>query len=278
MLAVQLSLIACICWGLSQFLAGIKTRELPVLTLLIYTSTSGLTVFLIATLVRGAPIPHDPKLGFAFLGGVAGIFGVYSLYRGLAVGSVSIVVPISALCALVPVTVGLIQGETPQPIQAIGIVAALCGGVLISFNKNTDTEKNPATRGIIPAVGAALGFGTFFVMMDVAGAVDPLWAAATTRLTSWLLVLSAVVLNRPPVKINIKHLPVVILIGALDSAAALAYTASTTQGMLSLVSVVSSLYPVVSVGLAAIFLKERLSRIQLIGFVLIIAGIAMIST
>ena len=115
-------------------------------------------------------------------------------------------------------------------------------------------------------------------MMDVAGAVDPLWAAATTRLASWLLVLSAVALNRPPVKIKVKHFPVVILIGALDSAAAFAYTTSTTQGMLSLVSVVSSLYPVVSVGLAAIFLKERLSSIQLTGFILIIAGIAMIST
>jgi len=277
MIAVNLALIACFCWGVSQFLAGIKTRSLPVLTLLTYTSTTGFTVFLICILVRGMPLPHEPDLVFALLGGVAGIFGVYSLYRGLAVGAVSIVVPISALCALVPVTFGLIQGEIPHIIQGIGIIAALCGGVLISLQKQTGNERSHGTQGIIPAIGAALGFGFFFVLMDVAGGVDPLWAATASRLVSFILVLSAAALVRPPLKIKPVHLPVVAMIGALDSAAALAYTTATTKGMLGLVSVVSSLYPVVSVVLAAIFLKERLRSIQRIGVVLIILGIAMIS-
>lgn len=81
MLAINLSLIACFCWGLSQFLAGIKTRTLPVLTLLAYTSLSGLTVFFFCTLIRGMPIPHEPNLLFALMGGSAGIFGVYCLYH-----------------------------------------------------------------------------------------------------------------------------------------------------------------------------------------------------
>jgi drug/metabolite transporter (DMT)-like permease len=278
MIAINLSLIACFCWGLSQFLAGSKARALPVLTLLAYTSATGFTVFIICTIIRGMPMPSDPNLVFALLGGVAGISGVYCLYRGLAVGAVSIVVPVSALCALVPVTASLIQGEIPHVIQAFGIVAALCGGVLISLQKETRVEKLVTTRGIIPALGAALGFGAFFMMMDVAGAVDPLWAATSSRLASFLLVLIAVSWKRPKLSINALHLPVVVMIGALDAAAALAYTTATTFGMLSLVAVVSSLYPVVSVVLAAVFLKERLRGSQLIGVVLIILGIAMIST
>ena len=278
MLAINLSLIACFCWGLSQFLAGIKTRSLPVLTLLAYTSLSGLTVFFVCTLIRGMPIPHEPNLVFALMGGSAGIFGVYCLYRGLAVGAVSIVVPISALCALVPVTAGLMQGEVPHIIQSCGIAAALCGGVLISLRRGTNKKDHPRTRGVVSAMGAALGFGFFFVLMDVAGTVDPLWAATASRLASFVLVLSALVLVRPPLRIKSIHLPVVVLIGALDSAAALAYTTATTQGMLSLVSVVSSLYPVVSVVLAVVFLKERLSSFQLTGVLLILMGVAMIST
>lgn len=277
MLAIYLSLLACFCWGVSQFLAGIKTRTLPVLTLMTFTSAAGFTVFLIATAIRGVPLPKEPNLVFALLGGVAGIGGVYSLYRGLAVGAVSIVVPVSALCALVPVAVGLIQGEIPHIIQGIGIFAALCGGVFISLQRKAGDVKPSTASGIIPAIGAALGFGTFFVLMDVAGAVDPLWAAAASRLAALTLVLSAVVLVRPPLKINPAHLPVVAMIGTLDAAAALAYTTATTKGMLGLVSVVSSLYPVVSVVLAAIFLKERLRGIQRLGVFLIIVGIAMIS-
>ena len=277
MIAFTLSLIACFCWGLSQFLAGIKTRSLPVLTLLAYTSTAGFAVFIISTMIRGVPLPREPNLIFALLGGVASIGGIYCLYRGLAVGAISIVVPVSALCALVPVTFSLAQGEIPHIVQGLGIVAALFGGVLISLQRKTGAEKRPSTRGIIPALGAALGFGMFFVFMDVAGAVDPLWATTASRLVSFLLVLCAILLNRPPLKINPIHLPVVIIIGTLDAAAALAYTAATTKGLLSLVSVVSSLYPVVPITLAAIFLKERLHSFQLIGVILIIGGITMIS-
>ena len=193
-------------------------------------------------------------------------------------GAVSIVVPISALCALVPVTAGLVQGEIPHIIQGTGIVAALCGGVFIALPNTAGPGKHHTAKGIIPALGAALGFGIFFVMMDVAGAVDPLWAATASRMASCLMVLSAAALIRPPLKIKPVHLPVVVLIGALDSAAALAYTTATTKGMLTLVSVVSSLYPVVSVVLAAIFLKERLRGLQPLGVVLIMVGVAMIST
>lgn len=278
MIAISLSLVACFCWGMSQFLAGIKTRTLPVLTLMAYTSTTGFMVLAVGLAVTGSAMPRDPNLFYAMLGGAVGIGGVYSLYRGLAVGAISIVVPISSLCALLPVFASLIMGEIPGTTQGIGMVSALCGGVLISIPQPAGGQPQSTVKGIIFAIGAALGFGGFFILMDVAGADDPLWAAAVSRLTSFILVMGAVLWKGPKLKIKTTHLPVVLLIGTLDTAAAFSYTVATTKGLLSLVSVISSLYPVVPVVLATLFFKEHLRGLQLPGVVLIVIGVALIST
>jgi uncharacterized membrane protein len=223
MLAVGLALIACLSWGISGFLAGTKSRVMPVLTLLVFSSMAGLGMFLFSVGVRGVPLPRDPNLLYAVLGGAGGVGGLYCLYRGLAEGAISIVVPVSALCVLLPVLTGLALGEVLHPHQVLGI------------------------------------------MLAIGGAVDPLWAAMVSRLSFFLFLLPAVLLKRPSLKVKAIHLPVVFAIGILDSTAALAYTSATTKGMLSLVSVISSLYPAVSVILAALILKERLRGFQFFG-------------
>jgi drug/metabolite transporter (DMT)-like permease len=277
MLAISLALIACLSWGTSGFLAGIKSKIMPVLVLLFFSSMAGLAMFAIGVGVRGAPLPRDPNLLFAVLGGLVGVGGLYCFYRGLATGAISIVVPISALCVLLPVAASLLRGEIFQPIQGLGMATAVGGGVLISLENNSGAEKKRLAAGIFPAFGAALGFGAFYVVMDLAGSVDPLWAATLSRTSFFLFLLPALLYKRPSLKIVFNHLPAVCIIGMLDGIAAFAYTSATTKGLLSLVSVVSSLYPAVSVILALLFLKERLRRFQLIGVVLAIIGIALIS-
>jgi len=277
MLAVSLALIACLGWGTSGFLAGIKSRVMPVLTLLLFSCSAGLGMFLIGVGLRGVPLPTDPNLLYAVLGGAAGVAGLYCFYRGLAVGAISIVVPVSALCVMLPVIAGLIRGEVLHPVQGFGMVAAIGGGVLVSLEKNSAATKKRLAAGILPAFGAALGFGAFYVVMDLAGAVDPLWAAMVSRSSFFLLLLPAVFYQRPSLKVKAVDLPVVCAIGLLDGIAAFSYTAATTRGMLSLVSVISSLYPAVSVILAALILKERLRRAQFAGVVLAITGIAFMS-
>ena len=278
MIAISLSLIACFCWGLSQFFAGIKTRTLPVLTILAYSSTAGFMVLAIGLVAMGSAMPRDPNLFYAGLAGAMGIGGVYSLYRGLAVGAISIVIPISSLGALLPVMASLLMGEMPGAVQGIGMVAAISGGVLISIPQHTGGQAKHPVKGILPAIGAALGFGSFYILMDVSGAIDPLWAAAASRLISLIIVMGAVLWKGPKLKIKATHLPVVFMIGALDAAAAFSYTVATTKGLLSLVAVISSLYPVVPVALATLFLKERLRGLQLPGVILIILGVMLIST
>jgi drug/metabolite transporter (DMT)-like permease len=151
---------------------------------------------------------------------------------------------------------------------------AIGGAVTISLEKKANVNKKRLAAGILPALGAALGFGTFYVVMNFAGAVEPLWAAMVSRLSFFLFLLPAVLLKRPSLKVKATHLPVVFAIGILDSTAALAYT---TKGMLSLVSVISSLYPAVSVILAALILKERLRGFQFFGVVIVIMGVTLIS-
>ena len=277
MLAVGLALIACLSWGISGFLAGTKSRVMPVLTLLVFSSMAGLGMFFISVGVRGVPLPRDPNLLYAVLGGAGGVGGLYCLYRGLAEGAISIVVPVSALCVLIPVLTGLALGEVLHPHQVLGIMLAIGGGVTISLEKKANVNKKRLAAGILPALGAALGFGAFYVVMDFAGAVDPLWAAMVSRLSFFLFLLPAVLLKRPSLKVKAIHLPVVFAIGILDSTAALAYTSATTKGMLSLVSVISSLYPAVSVILAALILKERLRGFQFFGVVIVIMGVTLIS-
>jgi drug/metabolite transporter (DMT)-like permease len=178
---------------------------------------------------------------------------------------------------MLPVLTGLALGEILHPLQGLGLVAAVGGGVMVSLEKNTAINKKRFAAGILPALGAALGFGAFYVVMDLAGAIDPLWAAMVSRLSFFLFLLPAILLKRPCLKIKTTHLPTVFTIGILDATAALAYTAATTKGLLSLVSVISSLYPAVSVILAAFILKERLQGLQFCGVVLAIVGVALIS-
>jgi drug/metabolite transporter (DMT)-like permease len=251
---------------------------MPVLTLLVFSSMAGLGMFLISVGVRGVPLPRDPNLLYAVLGGAVGIGGLYCLYRGLAVGAISIVVPVSALCVMLPVLTGLALGEVLHPLQVLGMVLAIVGGVAVSLEKKATVNKKRLAAGIVPALGAALGFGAFYVVMDMAGAVDPLWAAMVSRSSFFLFLLPAVLLKRPSLKVKVIHLPVVFAIGILDGTAVFAYTTATTKGMLSLVSVVSSLYPAVSVILAALILKERLRGLQFFGVVMAIVGVALIST
>jgi drug/metabolite transporter (DMT)-like permease len=214
---------------------------------------------------------------YAVLGGAFGIGGLYCLYRGLAVGPISIVVPVSSLCALLPVLAGFAIGEVLNPIQVFGMLLAISGGVMASLEKNTDANERRFAAGILPALGAALGFGAFFVVMDLAGSVDPLWAAMISRFSFFLFLIPAVLLKRPCLKIKTTHLPAVFAIGILDGTAVFAYTIATTKGLLSLVSVISALYPAVSVILAAFVLKEQLRGLQFFGVVLAIMGVTLIS-
>ncbi len=277
MLALSLAFAACLGWGIGDFLGGLKSRAVPVLTVLALSCLSGLALMGVLVAMRGTPPPPDPALFFAIAAGAVGVLGLLCLFRAMAVGSMAIVAAVSATGVALPVLVGLYGGDTPSGLQMTGMVVAVVGAVMAVREKGADTVRANVAAGAGLALGAALAFGSFFILIDLASRPDPLWAALLVRLSEGLCLLPAVLARRSALRAARCHLPAILGVGIFDALGVYAFSLATTQGMLSVVSVVGSLYPAVTVSLAALILRERPRRVQLAGISLTICGVALIS-
>jgi drug/metabolite transporter (DMT)-like permease len=176
------------------------------------------------------------------------------------------------------VIVGLSTGERPSGLQLAGMLAALVGVVLASREPDEGPERAAAARrSIALALVAALGIGTFFVGMDAAADADVAWAMLTARGVSVGALVAAAVVLRPAVRAPLPALPVLAVIGLLDASANGMFAYASTLGLLSLVAVLGSLYPVVTIALARAVLAERVQRVQAAGVALALAGVAAIA-
>ncbi len=198
-----------------------------------------------------------------------------------------VVAPISGLAAALPVVVGVAGGERPSGLQITGIVLALVGVALASREANPaasdrDGERRPAARarlagGVGLALVSAIGFGTFFVFIDRASEGDPAWALLTSKVVglSVIIVLFAALAPSPqPARAD---LPALAAVGTFDIAGQGLFAVATTEGLLSVVSVLASLYPVTTIVLARIVLGERLRALQRVGAVGALAGVGLIT-
>jgi drug/metabolite transporter (DMT)-like permease len=272
-----LALAASLSWGLGDFLAGIRARRLPVVTVLVVSQAAGLATIALVVGLRGVGPPEGRYLLFGSLAGVAGAVGLAALYRGLAVGPMSIVAPISATAAVVPVVVGVLTGERPSAAQAAGIALAVAGVVLASRMPGPDGPQGSRAEGVGLALVAALAFGLLLVALGEASEGDPYWGTLSMRATSFsLLVLAALVL-RPSFALDERDVPVLLLIGVLDTVGNVLFAVATTKSLLAVVAVLGQLYPVVTVLLARVVLGERISRGQGAGVVGAFAGVALIT-
>jgi drug/metabolite transporter (DMT)-like permease len=272
-----LALTASLSWGLGDFLAGLRTRRLAVVTVLVVSQAAGLSAIALVIAIRGIGPPDGRYLVFGSLAGVAGAVGLAALYRGLAVGPMSIVAPISGTAAVVPVVAGIVTGERPSAAQAAGIGLAVVGVVLASRARAGDGGHAARAEGAGLALVAALAFGLLLVALGEASEGDPYWGTFAMRGTSFsLLVLTALVL-RPSFALRERDLPVLLLIGVLDTAGNVLFAVATTKSLLALAAVLAQLYPVVTVLLARILLGERISRAQGVGVVSAFSGVALIT-
>jgi len=223
-------------------------------------------------------LPSWSAVGWAALAGSAGIVALGAFYRALAIGTMSVVAPISATAAAVPVLVGLAEGERPGGLQIAGMAAALAG-VILASREPVEEGCPPANRAAIGlALVAAAGFGTFFVGIDRASATAEVpWVIVVQRCCSVSLLVIATLVVRPSLPRDGASLLVLGAVGLLDLGANGLYALATTKGLLSVVSVLGSLYPAVTVVLARFVLAERIARIQEVGVVLALAGVIAIS-
>lgn len=218
-----------------------------------------------------------------FWGALCGIsqgFGVWWFYAALAAGPISVVSPLTAvLAAGVPVGVGVALGERPGAVAAVGIVVALVAIVLVS-REATDEDVKPHrfTKTVAwLTIGAGLGFGLNFALIDQAPVEARLWPLVFARMSASALVIAIAAVSRnlrPP---SGQPLKLAFAAALLDTCANVTMLLALQASLLSLASVLMSLYPAATVVLAIVVLGERVTRWQLVGMVLALASVAMIA-
>jgi drug/metabolite transporter (DMT)-like permease len=264
----------------SDFVGGVMSRRLPLLAVLTISQTGGLVVIALTVAMSGRAAPSAGFVPYAALAGAGGLAGLAAFYRALAIGKMGVVAPISSMAVLVPVVVGLATGDRPSGVQYVGGVVGIAGIVLASRERSEDASAGSrVAAGVWLSLLSGLGFGIFFVAMDVAADYDPLWAAFANRASSLSLGWFAVLAFRPSFRpVGRADLPVLFSMGALEMAANVAFAFAATEGLLSLTAILASLYPVVTLLIARAVLHERLQPTQKAGVVGALAGAALIAS
>jgi drug/metabolite transporter (DMT)-like permease len=277
MLPVLLSLAASSCWGMADFLGGLQSRRVPVPIVLLLVEGTGLVGVLVVIAATGEPLPGPRAAILAMVAGVAGVIALGCFYRALSIGTMSIVAPISATGVALPMVVGVATGDRLSTVVAAGLAVTVIGVVLASRERHDDAERTAAGRlSIGLALVAAVGFGSYFVMSDAAADDSVLWLLALSRIIP-VPALAVLAWRRrippPPGRTAL----VLVAAGTLDCGATALYAVANTKGALSIVSVVGSLYPVMTLILARIVLHERIRPVQRAGVAAALAGVAMIA-
>ena len=281
-MAIVLALAAAVTYGAADFFGGLVARKTSVVSSVFVAQLAGFLFMALALPVLLSDEMTADSRTWGTLAGVVGAFGVALLYRGLSVGRMSVVAPITGLvAATIPVIFGLVTGERPEPISLVGIVVALVAVVLVSSaaEPTTDAESGAESRstGVPEALAAGAGFGAFFILLDQAGSESGLWPILWVKIGAVVAVTAFAVLARTSVVPAKGAIGGLFLAGFLDMAANLFYMLASRRGLLSLVAVITSMYPAMTVLMARMFLSERLTRAQVGGLVLAGAGIVLIA-
>lgn len=278
MVAVALGFGAALCWGLADFLGGIRTRSLTLSAVLLVSQLTGLAAIAVVVLAGGLERPSLGEVSPAFAAGVCQLVGIAALYKALSIGTMSVISPISASgAAALPVIVGIATGERPGSLQYVGMAAAFAG-VALASRSTAEAGGGSSSQALTLSGLAALGFGGFYVGMDAAvDDAEPLWALLAARTAAGAALLLVLLALRPTIGASPANVPSLALIGVLDVSANVCFTLGTDTGLLSVVAVLASLYPVATVVLARALLGERLVAVQAAGVVVALAGVALIA-
>jgi uncharacterized membrane protein len=268
---ILLGLGAAGAYGTADFLGGMAGKRAEILTVVLISQAAGAVPLTIVNLFSdGSATASGLWLGAA--AGVAEVIGALLLYRGLATGRMNVVAPIAGvLGAALPVAAGLIGDDAPSALSLAGLGLALVAVGLLSSPPEGAVGRR---AGIAEAVGAGVAFGLFFFLIDLAGGEGsgpgPLVSA---RGASLVVALILVLVARKPILPPTSALPFAVGAGVSEAGANFLFLAGTKEGLLAIVAVLTSLYPAATAGLARAFLRERMGRGQLVGFIM--AGVAV---
>lgn len=277
-MAIALSLLSALAYGISDFLGGIFAKRSSAWQVAVVGQTSSGVISLAAAyIVSGSPTGTD--LMFGALAGLGGGFGVAFLYRGLSTARMGVVAPLSAIgTALIPVVVGLVTGDRPSALALVGVVFAFPAIALISRVVDDGDDSSSAHRGgVIDGILAGVGFGLLFVFLGQVGDDAGLYPLAFSQITSvGAVIITATVLRQAWVPRDRQSWNAVMM-GPLGATAQGAFLYATHHGLLSIVSVISSLFPASTVLLAAVVLREKIHRWQGVGLVFAALAVTLVA-
>ena len=287
-MALILGLASALTYGAADFLGGLATRTTKVLSVVMLSQLLG-SLLLVAILpfFREAELTASAMWWGAFAG-VAGSAGITLFYQGLALGRMGAIAPITAVeAATVPVIFGLATGERPSALALAGVALALVAVGLVSASAEpqpaADSAGGAAERprwirsGVAHGLGAGLAFGAFFILLDRAGDDTGMWPLVGARISGLVLIGIALVATRGWERPPAPGVRIIAGAGALDVAANVFYLLATREGLLSIVAVLTSMYPATTVLLARVTLGERFRPAQSIGLLVAVAGVVAIA-
>jgi drug/metabolite transporter (DMT)-like permease len=275
---ILLAGLSALMYGAGDFCGGLATRKTPVFTVVLFSQLVGLLVAVGAALVfrQDLPGPVDLLLGAA--AGVMGTVGIAVLYHALATTLAAVASPSAAVTgAAIPLILGLALGERPRALALVGIALAVPAIILLTAGPAGRAEKGMARRAALLGAAAGMGFGLFFFTISRTAPGSGLWPLAAARLTTVTLVLLFAAGTRRTLRPAHDGFFIILLCGALDMGANIAFLLASRVGLLSVTAVVSSLYPGPTVLLAMLVFKERLTLPRVLGLALALAGVAFIS-
>lgn len=292
MVAVVLALLSSVLWGIADFAGGTASRRRPALLVVMASQATGLAAVAVLVVATGAWRDPLGYLPWAVGAGLAGAAGLLLYYRALAIGTMGVVSPIAALSVVIPVAVGLANGHLPSAVVGAGLVLAVLGVVAAS---GPERAQGRSSRPVLLAAGSAVCFGATLLFIARGAAHSPQMTMVAMRVASVLpLALLAAGLRararavpgvgRPDGDAGAESLSalarvwlLVVVAGLFDVSANLLFAVASTAGALTVVAILGSLYPAVTVVLARVIHGERMTRLQQSGVVLALVGVALIA-
>ncbi len=277
-MAILLALGCAVVYGAADFLGGLASRRTSVFGVVAFSQVIGLAALLVLLPWLGGPV-DAADLWWGAAAGLAGAAGLVVFFRTLARGVMSVIAPVTAVtAAAVPVLVGLLTGDRIGTWSAVGIALALAAVVLVSADGGLGALSQARPASLLPALLAGSMFGIFFVLLDRTSDGSGLTPLVTARLASVALVVVIALVTRQPLRVTRAALPLVAASGVGDMTANALFLLATQQdGQLAITGVLASLYPVSTVVLAQLVLRERLVGAQVAGLGATVAAVVLIT-
>lgn len=269
-------------WGAADYFGGASRGRTPVFVVVAVSELLGLCLLVPVLVARGVPLPTSPHLFLAAVAGAGVTIELGLIYLALSRGEGFITAPVGALGAATAATVGLIGGDPLDVLVAAGLACALVGGAVSAWTSDGSNRGSGPLRSAALCAGAAVGVATMLISFHAAGRVDPYWATAVEHASTALCaVLIELVAGRRPRHRRlpqVTQVPGLALVAFAGIAGDLAYASASQHGALSVVSAISSLYPVTTIALGVAIQRQRPNRIQVAGITLALIGAAVLGS